>query len=71
MTGRPYLLPPINEVCEVVFLHLSVSHSVHGEGGMHPGGSAYRRVCVPGGLHPERSAFRGIGQMPPPLDTMA
>ena len=53
MTGRPYLLPPVNEVCEVVFLHLSVSHSVHGEGGMHTGGSTSRRsasreVCIQG-----------------------
>ena len=75
------LLPPANEVWgKVMFLHLSVSHSVHREGGwipnMHhrshhqgrsaPGGG----VCIPSGEQtPSRSAYRGLGGWADPQDT--
>ena len=50
---------PQTKFAKVMFLHLSVSHSVHG-GGCMAGG-----VCVMGGM-------RGRGAcMPPPADTTA
>ena len=61
-----FLLPPANEG-KVMFLHLSVSYSVHGRGGMrgrgacNGGGGAWRGACVGGetatevgGTHPTR-----------------
>ena len=41
------ILPPANEVWyKVMFLHLSVSHSVHGGGRCGEGGYGERCVCV-------------------------
>ena len=40
------LLPPTNKFAKVMFSHLSVSHSVHREGGCIQG------VCIQGCLHP-------------------
>ena len=42
-------LPPANQVWgKVMFLHLSISHSVHGGGGMHGRGHVWQGVCVCG-----------------------
>ena len=49
---------------KVMFLHLYVSHSVHG--GVHPGGLHSRGVCIGGGLHPGGSPSVG---RPPQSDT--
>ena len=43
---KSYLYRPETKLAKVMFLHLSVSHSVHGGGGMHGGGA-----CVVGGMH--------------------
>ena len=42
---------PQTKFAKVMFLHLSVGHSVHKRGGV---------------LHPERSASRGVGNPPRP-----
>ena len=54
--SQPFLLPPANEVWgKVMFLHLSVSHSVHrGSLGLCPVGS------LSGGLCPEGVSVQGV-----------
>ena len=69
---------------KLCFFHLSVSHSVHGWGGigeegvvlhlggLHPGGLLQRvclEVCIREGVYLRWSASKGISQTPPPPDT--
>ena len=52
-----------NEVAKVMFLHLSVSHSVHKEGGS---ASVHAGIPTPLGADPPRSRHSPKDQAPPP-----
>ena len=69
---RWHIYRPQTKLAKVMFLHLSVSHSVHvGEGGLHPGGSASTQgvyihpggFCIQGGSESRGFYIQGRSPM--------